>query len=127
MKVADHPLTICDTGHNEAGIRYTMNQLDRTANGKEGRKRIVIGFVADKDIDNIIDLLPNDASYYLTQASIPRALSADKLLEKFRSHGIEGEVYSTPKEAAAAARADSADNDVIYIGGSTFVVADYLA
>ena len=127
MKVADNPLTLCDTGHNEAGIRYTMEQLDRTSKQKEGIKHIVIGFVADKAIDNIIDLLPKDATYYLTQAAIPRALPADQLQEKFLSHGIEGKVYHTPKEAAEAARAIAAANDVIYIGGSTFVVADFLA
>ncbi len=126
MKVADSPLTICDTGHNEAGIRYTMEQLQRIADQRGGRKHIVIGFVADKAIDNIIDLLPKDAIYYLTQASIPRALPTDQLHEKFLSHGIEGKVYPTPKEAAMAATGNAAPQDVVYIGGSTFVVADYL-
>lgn len=126
MKVADHPLTICDTGHNEAGIRYTMEQLDRTAAENGGIKHIVIGFVADKAIDSIIELLPKDAVYYLTQASIPRALPADMLKEKFLAHGIQGKVYSNPKEAAAAARANASSQDIIYIGGSTFVVADFL-
>lgn len=127
MKVANNPLTICDTGHNEAGINYTMGQLDRTAKEKGGKKHIVMGFVADKAIDSIIDLLPRDATYYLTQASIPRALPVELLLEKFRSHGIEADVYPTPKEAAYAAKANASANDVIYIGGSTFVVADFLA
>ncbi|MDE6290021.1 MAG: bifunctional folylpolyglutamate synthase/dihydrofolate synthase, partial [Muribaculaceae bacterium] len=127
MKVTDKPLTICDTGHNEAGIRYTMEQLDRTAKEKGGRKHIVIGFVADKAIDDIIDLLPKDAIYYLTQASIPRALPAGQLRDKFLMHGIEGTVYTTPKEAAEAAIANASDKDIIYIGGSTFVVADYLS
>ena len=126
MKVAEAPLTVCDTGHNEAGLRYTMDQLDRTAARRGGKKHIVIGFVADKAIDDIIDLLPKDAAYYLTQASIPRALPVDQLREKFRTHGLEGEPYPTPREAAAAARADADGKDVIYIGGSTFVVADFL-
>ena len=126
MKVADVPLTVCDTGHNEAGLRYTMEQLDRTAKERKGRKHIVIGFVADKAIDDIIALLPKDAVYYLTQASIPRALPADQLQKKFQSHAIEGEVYTSPKEAVEAARSQAADNDVVYIGGSTFIVADYL-
>lgn len=126
MKVAEDPLTVCDTGHNEAGLRYTMDQLDRTASQLGGKKHIVIGFVADKAIDDIIDLLPKDAAYYLTQASIPRALPVDQLQEKFRAHGLEGEPYPTPMEAAAAARAKAAVKDIIYIGGSTFVVADFL-
>lgn len=126
MKVAESPLTVCDTGHNEAGLRYTMEQLDRTAKTQGGHKHLVIGFVADKAIDDIIGLLPEDATYYLTQAAIPRALPVDQLVEKFRSHGIEGRSYPTPKEAAAAARANASPADVIYIGGSTFIVADYL-
>ena len=127
MKVCDTPLTICDTGHNEAGIRYTMEQLDRTAKNKGGRKHIIIGFVADKAIDSIIELLPRDADYYLTQASIPRALPAEQLKEKFISHEIDGQVFASPKEAVEAARKDADPEDVIYVGGSTFVVADFLA
>ncbi|MDE6512289.1 MAG: bifunctional folylpolyglutamate synthase/dihydrofolate synthase, partial [Muribaculaceae bacterium] len=126
MKVADSPLTVCDTGHNEAGLRYTMEQLDRTARRNGGRKHIVMGFVADKAIDDIISLLPKDAEYYLTRASIPRALPVDRLVDKFHAHGIEGYPYPTPKEAAAAARNAAAPQDIIYIGGSTFIVADYL-
>ena len=126
MKVADAPLTVCDTGHNEAGLRYTMNQLDRAAKHLGGKKHIVIGFVADKAIDDIIGLLPKDATYYLTQAAIPRALPVEQLIEKFRSHGIEGMAYPTPKEAAEAAKAEAKENDVIYVGGSTFIVADFL-
>lgn len=127
MKVADKPLTVCDTGHNEAGIRYTMEQLDRTAKEKGGEKHLVIGFVADKAIDDIIDLLPKDAHYYLTQAAIPRALPVMDLKEKFLSHGITGECFGSPKEAAEAAKKNATESDVIYIGGSTFIVADYLA
>lgn len=127
MKVADSPLTVCDTGHNEAGLRFTMEQLERTARHKGGRKHIVIGFVADKAIDDIISLLPKDAYYYLTQASIPRALPVGQLVDKFLAHGIEGHPYPTPKEAAEAARANAASQDIIYIGGSTFIVADYLS
>ncbi len=127
MKVSDAPLTICDTGHNEAGIRYTMSQLERTVKETGGKKHIVIGFVADKAIDDIITLLPKDATYYLTCAAIPRALPVADLKEKFLSHGIEGLTFSTPKEAAEAARKNASLNDVIYIGGSTFIVADFLA
>lgn len=127
MKLSENPLIVCDTGHNEAGIRYTMSQLDREAEHRKGRKHIVIGFVADKAIDDIIELLPRDATYYFTQASIPRALPADSLKEKFSTHGISGITYPTPKAAAKAAIDRASSSDVIYIGGSTFVVADYLA
>ncbi|MDE6023491.1 MAG: bifunctional folylpolyglutamate synthase/dihydrofolate synthase, partial [Muribaculaceae bacterium] len=127
MVVSRYPLTVCDTGHNEAGLRYTMEQLDRTAKDKGGQKHIVVGFVADKAIDDIIELLPRDAIYYLTQASIPRALSVAELNQKFLGHGIKGHCYSSPKEAAEAARENAEEADVIYIGGSTFIVADYLS
>jgi len=126
MKLSDNPLIVCDTGHNEAGLRYTMEQLDRTAKRRNGKKHIVIGFVADKAIDDIIALLPHDATYYFTQASIPRALPVDQLKERFAEHGIPGNTYSTPKDAADAALKTASYSDVIYIGGSTFVVADYL-
>lgn len=127
MKVADKPLTICDTGHNEAGISYTMSQLERIAKAGKARKHVVIGFVADKAIDTIIDLLPGDAIYYLTQASIPRALPVEDLKMKFLQHGIEAQTYPTPKHAVEAARCNAAPDDIIYIGGSTFIVADFLA
>ncbi len=127
MKVADNPLTVCDTGHNEAGIRYTMEQLERTAGERGGKKHIVIGFVADKAIDDIIGLLPKDATYYLTNAAIPRALPANDLKSKFHEHEIEGETFANPKEAVKAALNSASPQDIIYIGGSTFIVADYLA
>ncbi len=127
MKLSDNPLIVCDTGHNEAGLRYTMKQLDRTSKLRNGEKHIVIGFVADKAIDDIIDLLPHDATYYLTQASIPRALPVDRLKKRFAEHGISGNTYPTPTDAAEAALKTASCSDVIYIGGSTFVVADYLA
>lgn len=127
MIVSRSPLTICDTGHNEAGIKFTMAQLDRTAKERGGHKHMVIGFVADKAIDDIIDLLPRDASYYLTQAAIPRALPVTDLNEKFLAHGLEGCCFDSPKSAVAAAWKSAADSDVVYIGGSTFIVADFLS
>ncbi len=127
MKVEESPLMICDTGHNEAGLRYTMAQLDKTAHSKGGKKHMVIGFVADKAIDDIIELLPKDATYYLTQAAIPRALPAADLKVKFQEHGIEGEAFPNPKEAVEAAKRNASPEDIIYIGGSTFIVADFLS
>lgn len=127
MKVDENPLTVCDTGHNEAGLRFTMAQLHRTAEKTGGRKHIVIGFVADKAIDDIIDLLPRDATYYLTQAAIPRALEVGELKKRFAAHGIDAATYPDPKTASEAARRAASPSDVVYIGGSTFVVADYLA
>ncbi len=126
MRLSDSPLMVCDTGHNEAGIRYTMTQLEKESQRLGGKKHLILGFVADKAIDDIINLLPRDATYYLTQASIPRALPVEDLVKKFAEHGIIGLPFSTPKEATKAATSAAAPEDIIYIGGSTFIVADYL-
>lgn len=141
------PLTIADTGHNIAGISYNMGQLRRLMETKpDGTLRIVIGFVADKAIDKILGLLPKDAVYYITNAAIPRALPADKLAPLMGAAGLKGRSYPDVITAYKAALADSkatlADSgklgvsgatdageskDIIFVGGSTFIVADLLA
>lgn len=130
MKIADTPLTIADTGHNEAGLRYNMAQLQSILPAGTGDHiptlRFVIGFVADKDVDHILDLFPGDAEYYITNAPIPRAMPADKLLAKVRERGFAARAYPSAAEAYRQAVADSNPDDVIYIGGSTFIVADFL-
>lgn len=127
-KVSETPLAICDTGHNEGGLRYNMSQLQRLMSEREGAVlRIVAGFVADKDIDHILPFFPLDAEYYLTQAQIPRALDYRKLAEHADAHGWHHRDFSTVAEAVATAFADASPRDIIYIGGSTFIVADYLA
>lgn len=123
-----NPLVIADTGHNIAGITYNMAQLKRILNDRQGaRLRIVIGFVADKAIDKILRLLPEEAEYYITNASIPRALPAEQLRECFLQAGLDGTCYPDVKSAYAAALAASASSDIIFIGGSTFIVADFLS
>lgn len=125
--ISQSPLTIADTGHNEAGLGYNMSQLERLRKRRNNSKlRFVIGFVADKAIDKIIALLPKDAVYYVTNAAIPRALKAEELVVKMRGSGLEANVYPDPKTAAQNAIADASEDDIVYIGGSTFIVADYL-
>ncbi len=127
MKISDTPLTIADTGHNVAGITYNMAQLRRIMESRPtGRLHIVIGFVADKSIDKILPLLPRNARYYITNARIPRALPSSKLKELFAEAGLEGERFDDVKEAYGAAVRNSAPEDVIFVGGSTFIVADFL-
>ena len=127
MKTGDNPLVICDTGHNEAGLRYNMAQVADTMAGRPGgRVRFVIGFVADKDVDHILDLFPAGADYYITQAQIPRAMPWRDLLDRCRARGLRAEGFPTVAEAVATALADSSPADMLYIGGSTFIVADYL-
>ncbi len=119
------PLIIADTGHNIAGITYNMNQLERLRDQHPGGKlKIVIGFVADKAIDKILKLLPRDAEYYLTNASIPRALPVDQLKQKFNEAGLGGACYENVKSAYKEALASASPEDIIFVGGSTFIVAD---
>lgn len=129
MRVDTSPLTICDTGHNEAGLRYNLHQLSLLLEKRRNAKlRFVLGFVSDKDVDHILPLFPKDAVYYLTQASIPRAMNADELAAKCRANGLNiAAVIPDVKTAVGTAKAASSPADIIYIGGSTFVVADFLA
>lgn len=121
------PLTIADTGHNVAGIEYNTKQLRRLLDKRsEGKIRFVIGFVADKAIDKILQLLPREAQYYITNAKIPRALEADKLKEKMDAAGFNGKCYPDVKSAYEAAAHDAGDTDIVFVGGSTFIVADLL-
>ena len=130
--VSDSPLTICDTGHNEAGLRFNLTQLQKILNDRPGAMlRFVIGFVADKDIDNILKLFPADAEYYLSNAQMPRALPAGILYEKFLEAGnVPAENlrhFPSVKGAFNQALSDSSPEDIVFIGGSTFIVADYLS
>ena len=121
------PLTVCDTGHNQAGISYNMAQLEKLREQKTGNLRMLIGFVNDKDVSNIVKLFPKEAEYYFTQASVPRAMPADRVTAIFLENGIEGRTFPTVAEAAEVLAAESSQEDLVYIGGSTFIVADYLA
>ena len=89
--------------------------------------RLVIGFVADKDVDHILPMFPKDAKYYVTQAQIPRALKWQELLVRCRTLGLDAEGYPDVSSAYEAAKNAATINDIVYIGGSTFIVADLLA
>lgn len=118
-----HPLTICDTGHNIDGITEITQQL-KTCVYKH--LHFVIGMVSDKDVESVLRILPSDAIYYFCKASIPRAMNEKILAEKAKAVGLKGECYTTVAEAYTAARQCATDNDMIYIGGSTFVVAEVI-
>ncbi|MGQ1888946.1 bifunctional folylpolyglutamate synthase/dihydrofolate synthase [Thermophagus sp. OGC60D27] len=121
--VARHPMTVCDTGHNVDGIERVMGQLKTVAHEK---MHIVWGMVNDKDTQSILKLLPKEACYYFTRASIPRALDEKKLGEAAEKMGLKGETYPNVRLAVAAAKKNAGDKDLIFIGGSTFVVAEAL-
>ena len=118
-----YPKVVCDTGHNVGGIQYVVNQLLLQ---KYRRLHIVIGMVNDKDIDGVLSLFPLDAIYYFTQASVQRALPSAILKEHASVYGLQGDSYSSVKIAFEAARSDAAADDFIFVGGSSFVVADIL-
>lgn len=125
--ISESPLTICDIGHNEAGLQYNSRQLRHLLDARPGaRLHMLIGFVADKDIDHILPLLPCEADYYITQAQLPRALDFRELAAKADALGWNHRDFPTVTEAFRAARDAAADTDIIYIGGSTFIVADFL-
>ena len=123
QRLGEEPLIVCDTGHNEHGIRAVVAQIARQ---KYDRLYMVVGFVADKELSKILPLLPRDAYYFFTQPSNQRALPAREFAEAARKAGLEGEVVDSVSEALAAARKVAAPRDMIFVGGSTFVVADLL-
>ncbi len=117
------PLTICDTGHNYEGMSYVVEQIRNTP---YKNLHIVFGVVDDKDVDKVMTILPKEATYYFTRASIPRALNEELLKQKAEKFELLGKTYSTVQIAIENAKKNAGVNDLIFIGGSTFVVADAL-
>lgn len=123
QRLEEHPTIICDTGHNVGGISYITKQL---AIQKYDKLHLVIGMVNDKDISGVLKLLPSEATYYFTQASVQRALPAGKVKELAQTFNLHGEAYPDVKSALIAAKEKAAPEDLIFIGGSSFIVADLL-
>jgi dihydrofolate synthase / folylpolyglutamate synthase len=121
--LSQSPLTICDTGHNLDGISHIVTQISDTPHKN---LHMVIGMVADKNIDGILSILPKNAKYYFTKASIPRALDQNELAKRAFEHGLNGISVPNVKDAIAEAKKNAESNDLIFIGGSTFIVADAL-
>ncbi len=119
--LSKNPLVICDTAHNEAGVKSVVSQLEKL---KYDRLHIVWGMVADKDATKIMRLLPRNAGYYFCRAQVPRAMDALLLSEKAKETGREGTAFRDVNEAIHAALAKAGEGDVILIGGSNFVVAE---
>lgn len=121
QKLADTPATYCDVGHNEDGIRTVLEQL---ATMRYRQLHIVLGMVKEKDIRKILRMLPKDAQYYFCQPAIPRGLDVSQLGAQAQEEGLRGGMHASVEAAIAAAQAAAAPDDLIYIGGSTFVVAE---
>ncbi|MCD7714320.1 MAG: bifunctional folylpolyglutamate synthase/dihydrofolate synthase [Prevotella sp.] len=130
--VNKEPLVVCDTGHNLAGwqllapqIKAVDKEKKRLSKGRSSLK-IVFGMVDDKDVGGVMDLLPRDAEYFFCQAGIKRAIEARKLVKMAEGKGLRGTPYPTVGEAYSAALRAACNDDFIFVGGSSYVVADFL-
>ncbi|MEA1886837.1 MAG: folylpolyglutamate synthase/dihydrofolate synthase family protein [Bacteroidota bacterium] len=117
------PLVICDSAHNYDGLSYAISQLMKM---KGGKLHFIIGMVNDKDVDSILGLFPDDAEYYFTRASIPRALDHEILRGKAIQYSLRGNAFHSVGDAYNSALSNAEAGDIIFIGGSIFVVADFL-
>lgn len=123
-KIDENPITICDTGHNVNGLEYIVRQLQQQ---KYEKLHIVFGMVNDKDIEGVLSIMPKDATYYFCQASVKRAMPSQQLKTLAEAHELKGNTFANVLDAYNSARQNASQNDFIYIGGSSFVVADLIA
>lgn len=121
--IHQYPTVVCDTGHNAHGLRYVAQQL---AAYPCKTLHIVFGMVNDKDVNSALALLPKEATYYFTQAATPRAIAATDLQAMAAQHGLQGNAYPQVEEAYRHARHNAQDKDLIFIGGSNYVVGELL-
>lgn len=117
------PLVVCDTGHNVGGWQYLSRQI---AGVTCRQLRMVFGMVDDKDIQTVMTLLPKNAIYYFTKATTHRAIPEDKVKECGAEHGLKGKTYGSVTEAYRAAMDDAQPDDFVFVGGSSYIVADFL-
>ena len=117
------PTIICDTAHNREGLSLVFKQLQSE---KFQRLHVVLGMVNDKDISTLVELFPKQAQYYFCKPHIPRGLEAAQLAQIFTEYGFEGSLHTSVKDALKAAKQNASKEDLIYIGGSTFVVAEII-
>ena len=123
QQLGSNPKVVCDTAHNEHGLRIVLNQLKKE---DYTQLHIVLGVVNDKNLDEILPLFPKNAIYYFCKPNIPRGLDVLVLYEKATEFGLKGEICNSVSKAYSNAKENAAATDFIYIGGSTFVVAEIL-
>jgi dihydrofolate synthase/folylpolyglutamate synthase len=121
QQISSNPTVVCDTGHNFSGVQEVLKQIFAL---KFNRLFVIWGMVKDKDVKQILRLLPTNATYYFCQSRIPRALDADVLQQEAAALGLQGEVIRDVNEAKRAALAKARADDLIFIGGSTYIVAE---
>lgn len=117
------PLVICDTAHNKEGLSIVLSQLNKK---NAAKIHFVLGFVNDKNIEGIISLFPKKGNYYFCKAKIARAMETKELQQKSEKYGLKGKSYSSVQEAYQAAIKNAKEDDIVFVGGSTFVVAEVL-
>ena len=119
--IQNDPKIICDTAHNKEGLNYVIGQLTTLSYDK---LHIILGVVNDKDLDTILPLFPKNAVYYFCRPDIPRGLDAQMLQAEAKTYGLKGSSFPKVSEALKTARKEASKNDIIFVGGSTFVVAE---
>ena len=123
MKLGEKPLLLCDSAHNPPGFEQVMRQLKRETYEK---LHLVLGFMADKDVSTMLRMLPKNARYYFTQAQTVRSMKCEELQQNAAAMGLQGSVYSRVEDALEAARRSALPKDLIYVGGSMYVLAELL-
>ena len=121
QKLGEKPFIVADTAHNKEGLSYTLEHFKSLPHQQ---MHIVVGFVSDKDLDSVLPLFPKEASYYFCAPNIPRALEVSLLEKNAADFGLKGNVYPSVCDALNAAQNTANEADIIYVGGSTFVVAE---
>ncbi len=117
----ENPMVVCDTAHNKEGLQIVLNQIKQY---RPKNIHFVLGFVNDKNLDNVLGLFPKNAAYYFVKPDIPRGLEAEKLSNFSSNFGLKGEVFKSVKKGLKKALQDASSDDLVYVGGSTFVVAE---
>ena len=123
QQLGESPKIICDTAHNTHGLTIVLNQIQKES---FDQLHFVLGVVNDKDLDEVLPLFPKNAEYYFCKPNIPRGLEVDILHKKASSFGLKGKIYNSVSAAYAKAKQNAQPSDFIYVGGSTFVVAEIL-
>lgn len=119
--LGEDPKIVCDTAHNKEGLQIVLEQVKKL---ESNNIHFVLGFVNDKNLGEVLDLFPENAEYYFVRPNIPRGLAAEELWGKALKFGLKGEIFNTVKNGYEAALSQAHKNDLIYVGGSTFVVAE---
>jgi dihydrofolate synthase/folylpolyglutamate synthase len=123
--IGENPTILCDSAHNEAGIRTVFQNIDPLL-AKDAQLHLVTGFVNDKDVHKVLTLFPSYARYYFAKANIPRGLDANALKAQASEHGLHGRAYTSVRNALRAAKRAAKTNDLILVIGSIFVVGEVI-